>query len=102
MVTKSKLKMALAADKKTDYSKLHQKKVAKLARKGKVETGEEKKSSKKGKGEPEWEDVEEESDDEEEDDAAEGDSEDEEDEEEGNGPTEVFALSHLLFTYTNH
>lgn len=93
MVTKSRLKMALAADKKIDFQKLHQKKVAKLARKGKVEKGGEKsekseKREKKGKVEQEWEDVEEESQDE---DSEEGDSEDEEEEEdeEGNGPTEV-------------
>ncbi|CAD6443828.1 deebfd78-72a6-4f43-a151-5660a5e0b076 [Sclerotinia trifoliorum] len=92
MVTKSKLKMALAADKKVDFSKLHQKKQAKLARKGKAVNGEEK-SSEKGKVEQEWEDVEEKSGDEEEeeeeDDAEEGGSEDEEEEEEGNGPTEI-------------
>ncbi|KAF7862596.1 hypothetical protein EAF04_007469 [Stromatinia cepivora] len=88
MVTKSKLKMALAADKKIDFSKLHQKKQAKLARKEKAVKREEK-SSKKGKVEQEWEDVEDESGDEEEESAEEGDSEDEEEEEEGNGPTEI-------------
>lgn len=91
MVTKSKLKMALAADKKVDFSKLHQKKQAKLARKGKAVKGDEK-SSKKGKVEQEWEDVEEKSGDEEEEeeeDDEEGDSGDEEEEEEGNGPTEI-------------
>ncbi|APA11312.1 hypothetical protein SS1G_11556 [Sclerotinia sclerotiorum 1980 UF-70] len=91
MVTKSKLKMALAADKKVDFSKLHQKKQAKLARKGKAVKGDEK-SSKKGKVEQEWEDVEEKSGDEEEEeeeDDEEGDSDDDEEEEEGNGPTEI-------------
>ncbi|ESZ90774.1 putative rRNA-processing protein EBP2 [Sclerotinia borealis F-4128] len=81
MVVKSKLKMALAADKNTSFSKLHQKKVAKVARKDKAV-----KSSKKV--EQEWEDVEGQGEDEEEEDAEEGDSEDE-DEEEGNGPTEI-------------
>ncbi|TGO49870.1 hypothetical protein BCON_0197g00020 [Botryotinia convoluta] len=88
MVTKSKLKMALAADKKIDFQKQHQKKQAKLARKGKPAKVEEK-SSKKGKVEQEWEDIEEGSDDEEDEDAEAGDSEDDEEEEEGNGPTEI-------------
>ena len=61
MVTKSKLKMALAADKGTDFKKLHLKKKEKSARKkvGKV-LGE----GNGKKTEEEWEDVEDEEEDE--------------------------------------
>jgi rRNA-processing protein EBP2 len=58
MVTKSKLKMALAAEKGVNFKKLHQKKKQKAATKEKS-----KKSEKKGKKvEEEWEDVDEASD----------------------------------------
>ena len=57
MVTKSKLKMALAADKGVDYKKLHLKKKEKAARKDKSRKGGEKKSEQE-----EWEDVESEED----------------------------------------
>jgi rRNA-processing protein EBP2 len=60
MVTKSKLKMALAADKRVDYKKLNQKKRQKTAIKEKS-----KKSEGKGKKvEDEWEDLDEGSEDE--------------------------------------
>jgi rRNA-processing protein EBP2 len=50
MVTKSKLKMALAADKGVDYKKLHLKKKEKIARKGKAKKrgGEEEESDDEG------------------------------------------------------
>lgn len=97
MVTKSRMKMALAAEKNTDFQKLHQKKVAKLARKEQAKKGGEK-SSKKEKVEQEREDVEEESKNEEDEDAEEDDSEEED---ERNGPTDVFALPRLLFNFPN-
>lgn len=57
MVTKSKLKIALAADKGVDFKKLNQKKKQKAAAKNKS-----KKSDGKGKKvEEEWEDVDEDS-----------------------------------------
>jgi len=65
MVTKSKLKMALAADKGVDYKKLHLKKKEKIAKKGKEKKhGGEVEPTNGKKVEEEWEDVEEESDDE--------------------------------------
>jgi hypothetical protein len=61
MVTKSKLKMALAADKGTDFGKLHLKKKEKAARKGKASKSGEQEAKVNGKKvEEEWEDVEEE------------------------------------------
>jgi rRNA-processing protein EBP2 len=60
MVTKSKLKMALAAEKGVDFKKLALKKKEKVARKGKAgKSGGEKKSNEKP-AEDEWEDFEEE------------------------------------------
>jgi rRNA-processing protein EBP2 len=60
MVTKSKLKMALAADKGVDFKKLALKKKEKAARKGKAgKSGGEKKSNEKPV-EDEWEDFEQE------------------------------------------
>jgi rRNA-processing protein EBP2 len=60
MVTKSKLKMALAAEKGVDFKKLALKKKEKVARKGKAgKSGEEKKSNEK-LAEDEWEDFKEE------------------------------------------
>jgi rRNA-processing protein EBP2 len=53
MVTKSKLKMALAAEKKVDFSKLYQNKARKAARKEKAKDGE----GRGKKTEDEWEDV---------------------------------------------
>jgi rRNA-processing protein EBP2 len=65
MVTKSKLKMALAADKGVDFKKLHLKKKEKIARKGKAKKhGGEAEPTNGKKVEEEWENVEEESDDE--------------------------------------
>lgn len=61
MVTKSKLKMALAADKGVDFKKLHLKKKEKEARKAKSQKGGEKPKSKGKKTEEDWEDVDEES-----------------------------------------
>lgn len=58
MVTKSKLKMALVADKGTDFKKLNQKKRQKAARKEKSLKGGE---GKPKKVEEEWEDLDEES-----------------------------------------
>jgi rRNA-processing protein EBP2 len=59
MVTKSKLKMALAGEKGVDFKKQHQKKVQKAAKKEKMK----KEGKKKGKKtEDDWEDVPEESD----------------------------------------
>lgn len=55
MPVKSKLKMALAADKGTDFGRMHLKKQEKAARKAKASKGGD---SKKVEGE--WEDVEEE------------------------------------------
>jgi hypothetical protein len=55
MVTKSKLKMALVAEKGVDFKKLNQKKKQKAARKEKASEGKPKKV------ETEWEDIEEES-----------------------------------------
>jgi rRNA-processing protein EBP2 len=67
MVTKSKLKMALAAEKGTDFKRLHLKKKEKVARKvkGKKGGGEGEVVNGNGdangkKGEEEWEDFEEE------------------------------------------
>lgn len=62
MVTKSKLKMALAADKGVDFKKLHLKKKEKVARKGKAKKhgGEEGEPANGKKVEEEWEDVEDE------------------------------------------
>lgn len=57
MVTKSKLKMALATDKGVDFKKLKQKKKQKAAIKEKSKKGE----GRGQKGEEEWEDVDEES-----------------------------------------
>ncbi|PQE28405.1 rRNA processing ebp2 protein [Rutstroemia sp. NJR-2017a BBW] len=79
MVTKSKLKMALAAEKGTDFKKLHQKKQQKAARKDKVSKG----GDAEKVLEKEWEDVEEGSEDEDE------EEEGSDDEEEENGPTEI-------------
>lgn len=59
MVTKSKLKMALVAEKGVDFKKLHQKKAQKAARKEKAKKGGE---GKEKKTEEEWEDVAEQSD----------------------------------------
>jgi rRNA-processing protein EBP2 len=86
MVTKSKLKMALAADKGVDYKKLHLKKKEKIARKGKAKkhSGEVEPTNSK-KVEEEWEDVEEESDDE----GVELDEEESGSEEEVDGPMKV-------------
>ena len=58
MVTKSKLKMALVADKGTDFKKLNQKKRQKSARKEKAQKSGE---GKLNKVEEEWEDLDEES-----------------------------------------
>ncbi len=63
MVTKSKLKMALAADKGTDFGKLHLKKKEKLANKlnqKKAKKSGDKNASHGKLAEEEWEDVEEE------------------------------------------
>jgi hypothetical protein len=58
MVTKSKLKMALAAEKGTDFGKQHLKKKEKAARKGKSsKSGEEQEQTTGKKAEEEWEDV---------------------------------------------
>jgi len=87
MVTKSKLKMALAADKGVDFKKLHLKKKEKEARKAKSQKGGEKPKSKGKSTEEDWEDVDEAS----EDGGAELSGEDsgsEEDEEE-TGPMQV-------------
>ncbi|KAE9373689.1 Ebp2-domain-containing protein [Stipitochalara longipes BDJ] len=67
MVTKSKLKMALAADKGTDFKRLHLKKKDKIARKSKAKKNGGDVVSTNGNGkkvEEEWEDVEEEDDEE--------------------------------------
>jgi rRNA-processing protein EBP2 len=65
MVTKSKLKMALAADKGVDFKKLHLKKKEKIARKGKAKKhGGEAEPTNGKKIEEEWEDVDEQSEDE--------------------------------------
>ncbi len=86
MVTKSKLKMALAADKGVDFKKLHLKKKEKAARKGKAKkNGGEVQSLNGKKVEEEWEDVEEENEDEE----NELDGEDSGSEEEVDGPMKV-------------
>jgi rRNA-processing protein EBP2 len=61
MVTKSKLKMALAADKGVDFKKLHLKKKEKAAKKGNVKKhGGDNGPTNGKKVEEEWEDVEEE------------------------------------------
>ena len=60
MVTKSKLKMALAAEKGTDFGKMHLKKKEKFANKKNQKKGGAGKSEKSPgkKGEEDWEDVE--------------------------------------------
>lgn len=57
MVTKSKLKMALVAEKDVDFKKLNLKKKEKAARKKKAQKGGDKPES-NGKVEEDWEDVE--------------------------------------------
>ena len=83
MVTKSKLKMALAAEKGVDFKKLHQKKVRRAARTEKAEKGGEGKGK---KPQEEWEDVPEEHDSDNSDDGGavlEDDEEESADEDEG-------------------
>jgi rRNA-processing protein EBP2 len=63
MPTKSKLKMALAADRGVDFGKIHLKKKEKAARKSKSKKGGDEKVSIGKKAEEEWEDVHEESED---------------------------------------
>jgi len=66
MVTKSKLKMALAAEKRTDFGKQHLKKVEKLANKTNKMKAAKKGGETISNGKPteeDWEDVEEENDD---------------------------------------
>lgn len=85
-MTKSKLKMALAADKGTDYKKLNQKKQQKAARKEKS------KKSGEGKGknvEEDWEDVDGESEDEEDRVALNGEEAESSSEEEVDGPMQA-------------
>lgn len=62
MPTKSKLKMALAADKGTDFGKIHLKKKEKAARKKNPEKTAEEKVPNGKKAEEDWEDFDEESD----------------------------------------
>lgn len=95
MVTKSKLKMALAADKGTDYKKLHLKKKEKIARKSKKAKAVDGGDETKGKATvEEWEDVDEEDEDE---GGVKIDGEEEESgsEEEADAPMKVC----LLFTF---
>ena len=97
MVTKSKLKMALAAEKGTDFKRLHLKKKEKVARKvkGKKGGGEGQVINGNGdangkKGEEEWEDVEEE---------VEGeDGSGSEEEEEVDGPMKVCFPAHFCIS----
>lgn len=58
MVSKSKLKMALAAEKGVDFGKLHLKKKEKAARKGKAQKSGAEKQPNGKQAEEEWEDVE--------------------------------------------
>jgi hypothetical protein len=96
MVTKSKLKMALAAEKGVDFGKLHLKKKEKAARKGKAKkVGGEVQPVIGKKVEEEWEDVEEE-------DETEGDELDEENsgsEEEVDGPMKVGYIVCICFLF---
>lgn len=86
MVTKSKLKMALAAEKGVDFKKLHLKKKEKAARKGKAKkNGGEVQLVNGKKVEEEWEDVEEEDEEE----GSELDGDDSGSEEEVDGPMKV-------------
>lgn len=65
MVTKSKLKMALAAEKGVDFKKLHLKKKEKAARKGKaIKQGGDLEPTNGNKVEEEWEDLDDEDDEE--------------------------------------
>ena len=61
MPTKSKLKMALAADRGVDFGKIHLKKKEKAARKSKSKKGGDEKVSNGKKAEEDWEDVDEDS-----------------------------------------
>ncbi|PMD18575.1 Ebp2-domain-containing protein [Hyaloscypha hepaticicola] len=86
MVAKSKLKMALAAEKGVDFKKLHLKKKEKAARKGKAKkNGGEVQPLNGKKVEEEWEDVEEEDEEE----GAELDGDDSGSEEEVDGPMKI-------------
>ena len=94
MVTKSKLKMALAADKGTDYKKLNLKKKEKSARKAKKGKGDKDSGEVNGKKEvvEEWEDV----DDEDEEGGVEIDGEEESgSEEEVDAPMKVYFILKL-------
>jgi rRNA-processing protein EBP2 len=94
MVTKSKLKMALAADKGVDFKKLHLKKKEKVARKGKAKKhGGEVQPANDKKIEEEWEDVEDESDKE----RAELDEDESGSEEEIDGPLKVCCIVNFCF-----
>jgi rRNA-processing protein EBP2 len=86
MVTKSKLKMALAAEKRVDFKKLHLKKKEKAAKKGKAKKhGRDAGPTNGKKVEEEWEDVEDEG----EKKGAESDGEESGSEEEVDGPMKV-------------
>jgi rRNA-processing protein EBP2 len=94
MVTKSKLKMALAAEKGVDFKKLHLKKKEKAARKGKAKkNGGEAQPLNGKKVEEEWEDVEEEDEDE----GSELDGEDSGSEVEVDGPMKVCYIVCIYF-----
>ncbi len=96
MVTKSKLKMALAAEKGVDFKKLHLKNKEKAARKGKAKkNGGEVQPVDGKKVEEEWEDVEED-DEEEGDELEEGDSSSEE---EVDGPMKVCYIVCICFLF---
>jgi hypothetical protein len=93
MVTKSKLKMALAVEKGVDFGKLHLKKKEKAARKGKAKIGGEVQPVNEKKVEEEWEDVEEEDEDE----RDELDEQDSGSEEEIDGPMKVSYVVCICF-----
>jgi rRNA-processing protein EBP2 len=94
MVTKSKLKMALAAEKGVDFGKLHLKKKEKAARKGKAKkNGGEVQPLNGKKVEEEWEDVEEEDEDE----GSEFDEENSGSEEEVDGPMKVCYFVRIFY-----
>ena len=96
MVTKSKLKMALAAEKGVDFKKLHLKKKEKAARKGKAKKiGGEVQPVNGKKVEEEWEDVEEEDEDE----GAELDEANSGSEEEVDGPMKVGFIVYICFLF---
>jgi rRNA-processing protein EBP2 len=95
MVRKSKLKMALAAEKGVDFKKVHLKKKEKAAKKGKAEKHGGDAGPTNGRVEEEWEDVE----DEDENEDVELDEEESGSEEEVDAPMKVWFSSFPAFLH---